>query len=141
TSTGYAKSDITVTDIPVVINKHKAVTVELNVENMGSTNRDLLDEQALPMAYALGEDMVGALYALITAGNYANSTAQAESGFARPTVIKLGKELTKPKAPRFKRSLLLNADYYAKLAEDATVVAVLNNPDAARSISTGKLPD
>jgi hypothetical protein len=141
TSTGYASSDIAVADVPVVINKHKAVQVKVTVEDLASTTRALLDEQAAPMAYALGADVAGALWALILNANFSNKTTVSASNFNRTYVIAVGTALTGRKVPKFKRTLILNPTYYGKLAEDTTVVAVATNPDAVRAITTGKLPD
>ena len=141
TSTGFASSDITATDVPVVINAHKAVQIDINVQDMASTNRDLLGEQTSGMVYALSADFFAALWALFLNANYSNKTTKALASFARPTVIAMGTALTKRKVSKYKRSLILNPDYYGKLAEDTTVVAIQTNPDAARSITTGRLPD
>ena len=139
--TGYSSSDITATDVAVAINAHKSVQVDVNVQDMAGTNRALLDEQAEAMKYSLSKDLTDALYALILAANFANKETVAQVDFSRDSVINLGVAMTKSKAPLYKRSMVLCPDFYGELAKDTTIVGINTNPDAARSITTGRLPD
>jgi hypothetical protein len=143
TSTGYSSSDATTTDVPVTIDQHIAVQVEFNANEMASTSRLLIEEQKEGMHYSLGEAVMNSLYALITSGNFTNATTQALNGFARPSVIAMATAMNGPtrKVPKVDRSLLLNSSYYGKLAEDTTIVSVLNNPNGGAAITTGRLPE
>lgn len=121
-TTGYATSDATTTDVPVVINNHKAVQISFNANELGSTDRDLFGEQAEGAHYALGKALIDALYALITAGNYTNSTAKALSSFARVDMTAMAKAMFQRAVPAVGRFALLNPDYYEKLQSDSTIV-------------------
>lgn len=141
TSTGYASSDATTTDVTVTINAHKAVQVEFNANELASTRRLLFDEQEEGMLYSLGKVLVDALYGLILAANFTETaTTQALSGFARATVISIGTALNGRGVTGGQRTLLLNASYYGKLAEDSVIVSNLYNRDAGSAIMTGQLP-
>lgn len=124
TSTGYASSDVTTTDVDVVINAHKAVSITFNVNELAGTRRMLFDEQREGMHFSLGEALVSALYALITSGNYTNATTKAKSSFGRGTLTQMAKALNGVgrKAPKNNRTLLLNGDYFEVLANDSAVV-------------------
>ncbi|ODU24839.1 MAG: hypothetical protein ABS95_01420 [Verrucomicrobia bacterium SCN 57-15] len=142
TSTGYASSDVTDTDVPVVINAHKAVQIDFNANDLASTDRDLFNEHAEAQMYALAKDMIDAIYALLTAANFTNTgIVKAATAFDRPTVIKIAGALSDLGVPDFMRTLLLSSAAYDKLAEDTTIVSILNNADARGTITTGVLPE
>lgn len=137
--TGYATSDATTTDVSVVINAHKAVQIGFNANELASTNRDLFGEQVEGAQYALGKALVDALYALITAGNFANATTKALATFARTDVTAMAKALYNRGVPEMGRTLLLNPDYFEKLGQDSTIVslAAYQRPEV---ITDWKLP-
>jgi hypothetical protein len=142
TTTGYASSDVTDTDIPVVINAHKAVQIQFNANDLASTDRDLFGEHAEAMQYALAKEMCDAIYALFTAANYTNAgIVQSNATWARTTVIKFAGALSDLGVPDFMRTLILIGAAYDKLAEDTTIVSVLNNADARGVITSGVLPE
>lgn len=139
TTTGYASSDVTTTDVPVTIDAHKAVQIEFNANEIAGTSRDLFKEQVEGISYQLGKVLVDALYARITAGNFTNATTQAVGGFARATVIKLTKALMGRGAPDFGLFVLLNQDYFEALANDTSIVA-LATQQKAELITEYRLP-
>jgi hypothetical protein len=142
TVTGYANSDVTDTDVPVVIDKHKGTSITFNANDLASTDRDLFGEHAEAMMYALAKNMIDALYAILIAANYTGAAiVQDLAGFARATVIKLAGALSDDGVPDFMRTLLLIGSYYDKLGEDTTIVSVLNNAAARDTITTGVLPE
>jgi hypothetical protein len=144
TSTGYPDAETEAeTDVPVIMNAHKCVSLALNAETIGGTARNIFDELAPANAYALGKDLVDAVYALITAANFTNTaTERAAAEFGRDTVIDIAKALTARGVPMGSgfRTLLLNQDYSAALAKDPTVslLAVYQQPGI---ITEGNLPN
>lgn len=124
TATGYPTADATTTDVAITINAHKAVQIGFNANELASTQRDIFGEQAEGAHYALGKALVDALYALITAGNYANATTKALATFARADVTAMAKALYNRGVPEMGRTLILNPDYFEKLGQDATLVSL-----------------
>ncbi|PTX95762.1 phage protease [Opitutus sp. ER46] len=137
--TGYATSDASAVDVPVVIDGHKAVQIAFNANELGSTSRDLFAEQTEGAHVAIGGDLVDALLAVITAANFANGTVQAVAGFGRPTMTAIAKALTTRFAPRAGRFAMLNLDYYEKLGQDASIVS-LATYQKAEIITENQLP-
>lgn len=120
--TGYASNDSTTADVPVTIDQHKFVQIDFNVNELSSTSRDLFAEQAEGAQYAIGKALVDALYARITAGNFANATTQAVGGFNRATLVRVSKALNGRGVSDMGRFLLLNQDYFEALANDTTIL-------------------
>lgn len=140
TTNGYVSQDTTTTDVDVTIDSHKFVQHEFGANELSGTTRNLWTEMAPAMAYALGKDLVDALYALITAANYTNAaTTITAANFDRAGVIKVAKALTGRGVPNVNRALLLNSDYYAALMEDPAIVSLAAYQQAA-VITQGQLP-
>lgn len=131
-TTGYATQDAQATDVPVTIDTHKAVQVRFSANELAGTSRRLLDEWTEPIHAGLADAIVASVYGLITAANYPNATTQALSGFGRGTVTAMAKALNSRKVSPLNRTLLLNPDYYEKLAQDTTIVqlAAYQRPEA-----------
>lgn len=124
TTTGYADSDATATDVSVALSSHKAVQMAFTANDVAGTNRRLIDEQAQVLQYAIGKSMADALGALILAANYANATTRALATFARQYVVDMATALSGRKVPTQGRILVLNAAYYGALFKDASIVNV-----------------
>ena len=127
-STGYANSDVTATDVPVTISNHKAVNITFDANTLASTVRNLFAEQAAAASYAIAKNMVDALYALILKATYASNTNIIKSAatFGRPTVIDMATALDIagiPTGPN-NRTLLLNATYFGALSKDSTIISL-----------------
>ncbi len=131
TINGYATSDVTDTDVPVTINAHKAVQIAYTANDLASTRRLLFAEQEEGMQYALGKVFVDALYALLTVGNFANTTVSSIVSTGRPTLLELAKQLNLRGVPMMNRTALLNSYAFAQLAADPTIVslATFQRPD------------
>lgn len=122
--TGYGDNNATTTDVPVTINHNIGVPVSFNVNELASTERDLFGEQSEGMHNALATAIVDALFALITAGNFANHTDSKLSLFNRPVVRQIGKAMNIRKVGKGGRFLLLNPDFHEKLGQDASIVSL-----------------
>ena len=128
---GYAPSPRTQSDVPVAINRHVHHTYAIGVQEASSTHIDLINRFAVTASYAVGQAFVNALCALVLNENFPNASAfplgDGGDGFNRKCLIKTGAALGKRFVPPFGRFALLNADYYASLCDDLTVVAQLYN--------------
>jgi hypothetical protein len=125
--TGYAKADVTATDIPVTINAHKYAQFAYNANELASSNRDLFGEQAEGAIYALGKGTVDALLALFTVANYddaAQANVVAEADWKRSAVVAARKALRKRKVMVRDGFAIMNEDYFAALASDPVIVAL-----------------
>lgn len=141
TTNGYVPTATTTTDVPVTISNHKSVPIKFDANVLASTFRQLFDEQLPAMHYAIGKDMVDALYALILTGTYTNTpTTEALVDFDRATVISAGSSLTAAGVPLQGRTLLLNSSYYGALMGD-TVIANLGANQRAEIITGNRLPN
>jgi phage I-like protein len=125
TSTGYGIANTTTTDVTVAINAHKHVTVSFQANELGGTGRDLFGEQVQAMHYALGKDLVDALYALFVIATYTNATTVATNSITRGTLpIAVAKAMNDRGVPLANRTLLLSSAAFAKLAEDSAIVSL-----------------
>lgn len=125
TTTGYATENTTTTDVSVTMDAHKSTQVSFNANELGGTSRRLFDELAPAMQYAIGKNMVDAVLALITAGNYTNTaTTEAETDFDRNTVVSIGGALSDRGVPEMGRTLLLTGSYFDALFADPALVTL-----------------
>lgn len=120
---GYVATSASTTDVPVTIDQHKFVEIPFSVNELASTARNLFEEQIEGMQYALGKDMVDALYALMLVGNFANTTTQASSSaLARADIQKAKGELNKRGVPQNVRTLLVHTDALTTLLSDTGIL-------------------
>lgn len=138
----FTAADSTDTDVPVVIDTHTYAQVAFNANELASTNRDLFGEQAEVLNYAVGKDIMDALYALLTIANFPTTalilggtgagTATGDgTGYARKSAQFQAKQLNVNLIPDDGRFNLLNCDAFAALAADPSVVslAVFQKPE------------
>jgi phage I-like protein len=138
--TGYTTSDATTSDVPVTISAHKGVELSFNANELSSTDRDLFGEQVEGAHYALGKELVDAIYAIITVANFPTETISELNDFGRPKMQALRKALNGRKVPKkIARFALLDPDYADKLGNDASLVslATFQRPEI---ITEGMLP-
>ena len=139
TTTGYATSDASATDVSVTLNAHKAVQIKFTANELASTNRDLFGENVETAHSGLADAFYAALFALITAGNFTNGTVKATASLTRADIVAMAKALFNRKVARAGRFCLLNADTYEKIMSDTAVVN-LATAQQADLIGEYKLP-
>jgi phage I-like protein len=122
TSSGYAKTDVTATDVSVVINTHRYTQYDYNANELASTSRDLFGEQAEGAIYVLGKDMLDALLALVLKANFASQTVVTQANWNRSALIAARVALRKRKVQIRDGFALMNEDYFGALASDATII-------------------
>lgn len=136
-STGWASSDATTTDVSVTIGQPKGVQIEYGSTELGSTGRNLFAEQVEACHYALGKDLIDAVYALITTA-YTNATTKATASVARLDLVAMEKALAN-RGVNGPLWMLANADIYERLANDTTVTS-LATQQRAEIITSTMLP-
>jgi hypothetical protein len=122
-TTGYGTNDSTTTDVTVTIDKHRSCQVAFGANELSGTSRRLFDEQAPAMQYAIGKDIIDAVYALILAANFTETaTVEALATFDRTTVVAIAGALSDRGVPDMGRTLLLNGGYFDALFSDAAII-------------------
>lgn len=136
---GTGASDRADTDVPVTINQFKEIHHAFTIQELSSTDRNLVEESARPIAVGLANHMVDALAANWIAANFTNSTTVAAAWDYENTLIAIRKALAGRgvPAPWF---FVANSDVYNSLLTDTTVISALNNPSNGDAIRTGRLP-
>ena len=143
---GYVLSTApTTTDVNITLAYHHAVDIVFDANTLASTSRNLFGEQAEAAAYALGKDVVDALYAVITPANFGNTTGENAPfsvpiiNFGRPTFSKAKRVLNLQGVPFTNRFCLSNSYMQEQLEQDPTLVslAVFQKPEI---ITNSQLP-
>ncbi len=122
-TTGWATSDATTTDVSLTIGQPFGVQLEFGNTEIASTGRDLLGEQVEAMYYSLGKEVYDRLFAVITAGNFANATTKATASVARADFVAMEKALA-VRGVDGQRFMLANADIYERASIDPTLVSL-----------------
>jgi hypothetical protein len=143
TATGWADATATTTDVPVVINNHKGVSITFNENLLASTMRTLFNEFAEASAYSLAKALVDALYLNLTDANFTNNTVSASTAFNRSAVVDVGTALTLRGVPLglTKRTMLLWPAAFGNLEKDASMVQFGTNVPQPNLITEGTQPD
>jgi len=137
---GTGATDVADTDVSVTLNNLKEIHHTFSLEELNSTDRNLVEESARPMAVGLANHMVDAIAALWTDTNFTETPVTVGSGWAYDdTIIALRKELAGRGVPS-PWFFVANSDVYNSLLTDSTVVSALNNPSNGDAIRTGRLP-
>lgn len=132
-TTGWAKSFMTSTPVPITYDQKKGVDIAIDDQSLNSTVRRLFDEIAPAQAYALAKDIVDYVYGKITLANFPVRAAAAGlnpvnvaglANFARTTLIDVGGSLDDAGNPAMGRTFLANRPYYSALKKDQTLITL-----------------
>jgi hypothetical protein len=140
---GTGATDRADSDVSVTIDQFKEVHHAFTPQELSGTERNLVEESALPIAIAVGNHMVDAIAALWLEANFgagAQSTTVAIAGTNYSTLTSLRKSLNGRGVPDRPRFVAANSDAYEKWLNDSTVVAALNNQNNGGAIQSGILP-
>ncbi|HRE83871.1 MAG TPA: hypothetical protein PLN52_22700 [Opitutaceae bacterium] len=122
-TTGWGSSDASMTDVSLTIGQPRGVQIELSSSEIGKTNRNLFGEQVEAMLYALGRDLVGAVYALMTEANFPDALTLPVANVSRATLVSIASAALNSRAvPQARRTLLVNLDAHEKLLNDGPIV-------------------
>lgn len=146
---GAAPRDVVDVDVPVTIDQFKQVMHSFTPQQISSTNRDLIDEIAEPMAVAIATYLVADAVSLFTDANYANpddgttsrKTVVTVGNTGYSTLVALRKALIKRGCPMgFEKFALVNSDVYEKLLLDPLCNRAQKTTETSGDpISTGEL--
>lgn len=123
--TGYTiVTPAATTDVPITLDKHRAVDIVFDANVLASTQRKLFTEQGPAAAYALGKDIVDALYAVITLANFGANAPFAVSAinYGRGTFAKASRILNLQGVPFVNRFALESSIFQEQLLQDPTLV-------------------
>ena len=140
---GDAASDISETDVPVTLNGFKQVFITLTPSQYNATDRDIIAEEAEPIATAISNHIVDAVSALWIASNFSKSlvsTTNTRAGMTLPLMTEMDGTTDANAIPQQGRFAVFNGTVYGGLLADPIIVAALNNPANGDAIKTGKLP-
>lgn len=115
TDFGEAAVDRADTDVPVAVNRWKQVKHKFTATEINSTDRQLVDESAEPIAVAIANHLVDAVAALWLPENYANETIEAVADADYETLTAMRGALTGAPDDRF---CVVNSSVYTNLLND-----------------------
>jgi P22 coat protein - gene protein 5 len=122
--TGYAAGAASTTDVPVIINKHKFVSLSFSDTEIASTRRNLVEEQIAASAYALGRQAALDLFALVTPAAFPNPTSvTAAANVSRNTILAVRAALNTQGATEENRFGVINTPTMEFLGADQTIVS------------------
>lgn len=141
-------------DVPITLDELVGVPLPFSLSALSSTQRNLFAEQAEAQVNALVEYFMAKIYAICTAANFnayavANGTTVktaydtykvAEIDFARSHVTKIGAAFSDNRVPQEMRTLILNAQYYARACNDPSLVTFFAGQQNPEIITDNVLP-
>lgn len=137
---GTGATDVSTTDVSVTLDQKKEVHHKFTFANVNSTDRRLIDEQAMPIAIGIAKHIIAQVNTLWLKANYTNYVTVASGWDYDNTIRALRKKAAQLGIPEGRRALVINSDVYDALLGDTMVVAALNNPANADAIKEGRLP-
>lgn len=124
TTNGYVAVDATTTDYTCTINKHKHVTLTFNEQEISGTGRRLLEEQVQVAAYALADQVMDDLLALVVAATFTNTAiTETAANTDRDTLVSFRQSLTNNAAPDSGRNILMNVSAFGYLTADTKIIS------------------
>lgn len=124
TTNGYVAVDATTTDYTVTIDKHKHVTLAFNDQEISGTARRLLDEQVRVAAYALADQVLDDVLALVIAATFTNTAiTETAANTDRDTLVSFRQSLTNNAAPDTGRNVLMNVSAFGYLTADTKIIS------------------
>jgi len=123
-ASGFQPSTGTLIDIPVTINNFNYTEVAFNQQELSSTNLNLIETFAKPLAYQIGNDITAAVFGLVTTGNYTSSVAIPSGQLAtrNNAVVPARLALNQNLAPQNDRFYIANPTIESELLQDESVV-------------------
>lgn len=139
---GSGPSDVSTTDVPITLNQFKEVYCNFTASQYNSTDRDLIREQAEPIATAISNHIIDSVSSLWNSTNFAKkftSDTYTRAGFTLPLIELMDGTSDEDAIPQGDRYAVLSRPYYGLLA-DPIITSAFNNPANLEAIRTGKLP-
>jgi hypothetical protein len=147
TNFNAAASDFNTTDIPGTLRNFKQISHKFTAAEVNATDRNFIDEAAMPMAIGLAKGIVDGVAGLVCRSNFGTTvnsilpTLTVASGHTYAnTLVALMGALDSRGVPQDKRFFLANGAVNQNLLVDPLIVAAFNNPANAEAIKNGMLP-
>lgn len=138
---GTGAGELAYTDVTCTLANKKEVHVAFALGEYSSTDRDLIDEQALPMSETLAKYIIKQVAGKWLAANFTATPITVASGWTRSnTLLAIKAALDDAGVPDQKRFLVANTSLYIELLKDPIIVAASSNSANGNAISTGVLP-
>jgi hypothetical protein len=146
---GTAASDFNATDVPGKLRNFRQIYHAFSPGEVNATERNLIDEAALPMATGLAINITASVAKQVSRANF-NVTSNGQAGHIAVasswgyanTTNALRTALNKRGVPNNgQRFMVANADVDGSLLTDPLIVAALNNPANQLAIQRGDLPE
>lgn len=103
------------TDVPVTLNKSRKVHARFTAAQLNSTNRNLIQEAAEPLARSMANDIIDSVAALWTTTNFTNETVSNAPDYT--TLVELRQKFIE-RGVHGTRYLAVNPATYSALLED-----------------------
>lgn len=136
---GTGAQDVTTTDRTVTLTQEREIHVAFTRAEYNSTDRNLIDEAAEPIAIALGNYFVDSVSALWIAANFTNSTTVASGWSYTNTLLPL-RAAAQSRGWQGRRFFAHSTAVGTALLSDSMVVAESNNAANGDAIKNGELP-
>lgn len=133
---GDAAVDVTYTEVPVTLNQLKQVHITFPHTDYMPSERDLIDEQAEPMAIAVSNHIVDAFAGIWVAANFTNSTIQLNGWNYGNTFIPIRNALA-GRGVQGKKFLAVNSSVFGALLQDSTLIGFAQNQANGGMITDG----
>jgi hypothetical protein len=119
TTEGYAPVAGDTTARTITLDQHRGVTLGFTDIEVLQSSINFQNLFLAPMVQALGADMFGQLWNLVTSTNFSATALEVSAAnFDRQDVIDLGVTLTQTiKAPKMGRSVIINPAYYGAISK------------------------
>lgn len=121
-ATGYAPSALSASDVSVTLNKHKYKTFELTLDELNTTNADLIARYAQATYETLGNAIYTDLSTIAVASGTFTNSVLVTGTFARKDIFKARATLNTNKAPMTRFAIINNADA-VNLWDDSVVIS------------------
>jgi hypothetical protein len=137
---GYASTNASTTDVSILINNFRFVSLSFYDDEMASTPRNLVQEQVEGAAYALGKDAFDKLMALCIVANFPTHTVSTAANLTRDTLtlVRGQLQIAGSRTPRFG---IIDSTGMQYLLQDPTIVSrfYVNVEDSAIDQEAGIL--
>lgn len=109
-------------DLAITLDQHKHVPVKMDYADLIATRRDLYGEMVGELAFALGKDLMGAVWAKVLEANIATENAQS-SGWNLQTLLDARLDLNTQGASVQGRYGIVNSDVMSSLLADEKIAS------------------
>lgn len=137
---GTGAQDLNFTDVPVTLTQERELHVKFTRAEYNSTERQLIDEAAEPIAAGIANYFVDLIASLWIAANFPNSTIVANGWSYTNTVLVLRAALNGRGTADAGRFFAHSTAVNTALLGDSMIVSELNNAANANTIQSGRLP-